>query len=1015
MALQKNNVPINFAKGLDTKTDPLQVQPGNFAALQNTIFDKMGRLTKRNGFGKLAALPDNRSTIATTFNGNLTAVGNVLRAYSQGSATWIDKGDLQPVNLSVIPINRSSTNNTQADSIVASNGLACTIFTDQVPNGSGGVDTIYKYTVTDSVTTQNIIPPTEVQPLAGTIQYPPRVFMLGRYFIMLFITLDSGTNRLQYVAMNYNNPDMGTNTAVTLSSVVTPSSQLNYDAYSYGNSLYIAFNGSDVGNAVRTTRLDSTLLQGPTTVFATEKADIMSVTVDGSGSTPVMYATYFRNDTSVGRILAVNQQMTQVLAPKNWITATSVLNIAAAAVPGSNAVFYEIANNYGYDGSIATHNIGLTNVTQAGAVQPQGVRIRSVGLASKAFVIADMIYFLTIYQSDYQPTYFLMNGLGDVVCKLAYSNGGQYYTHGLPNVTLSGNVAQIPYLRKDLAVAINRAQDAVNTMPIYTQTGINLAKFVIGTSDIHTAEIGDNLLLSGGFIWAYDGFKPVEQGFHLWPDYVEVTTAVTGGTITAQDYFYTAVYAWTDAQGNIHRSAPAIFADITTTGTTSANTVYVPTMRLTYKIENPIRIEIYRSSTAQETEYLVTSILIPVLNDTSIDYITYVDTQPDTAILGNTLLYTTGGVVENIAAPASSTLGLYKSRLFSVSAEDQNLVYFSKQVIEGTTVEMTDLFSIYIAPTTSAQQSTGGVKCLAPLDDKNIFFKKDAIYYNTGVGADNTGANNDFSDPTFITSTVGSENQQSIVFIPQGLMFQSDKGIWLLGRDLNTSYIGAPVEDFTLTAKVLSAVNVPGTNQVRFTLDSGVTLMYDYFYGQWGSFVNIPAVSATIYADLHTYIDSFGQVYQEKPSTYLDGSSPVLIKFTTSWLNLAGLQGFERAYFFYILAQYISPHTLTVQVAYDYNPSPTQSSIIQPDNFTPNWGKESVWGGGIGWGGPGNLEQWRVFLAQQKCQAFQLTITESYDGTKGQSPGAGFTMSGLDLTVGMKDGRPRLKASRSVG
>ena len=83
---------------------------------------------------------------------------------------------------------------------------------------------------------------------------------------------------------------------------------------------------------------------------------------------------------------------------------------------------------------------------------------------------------------------------------------------------------------------------------------------------------------------------------------------------------------------------------------------------------------------------------------------------------------------------------------------------------------------------------------------------------------------------------------------PQGLMFEfaSEAGnqIWTLGRDLSTQYTGAPVEGLTTNATVKSAVNVPGTNQVRFTLDTGITLMYDYYYQQWGTFVNIPAISS---------------------------------------------------------------------------------------------------------------------------------------------------------------------------
>jgi hypothetical protein len=350
-----------------------------------------------------------------------------------------------------------------------------------------------------------------------------------------------------------------------------------------------------------------------------------------------------------------------------------------------------------------------------------------------------------------------------------------------------------------------------------------------------------------------------------------------------------------------------------------------------------------------------------------------------------------------------------------VDAEDNNLLWFSKEVIEATPVEMSDLLTIFIAPTTSAQGNTGPVTAASSMDDKLILFKENAIYYINGIGPDNTGANSQYSDAIFITSTIGCINQQSIVFMPSGLMFQSDKGIWLLGRDLSTNYIGAPVEAFTQNAVVQSAVNVPGTNQVLFTLNTGVTLMYDYYYQQWGTFTNVPAISSTLYQGLHTYINSLGKVFQETPGTYLDGSSPVLMSFTTSWFNLAGLQGYQRAYFFYLLGTYITPHKLQIQIAYDYNQSPPQTTMISPDNYSGAWGSDQLWGSSSPWGGAPTLEQWRVFFQQGKCEAFQITINEVYDGTFGVPAGAGLTISGLDLIIGQKSGYPRIPSSRYVG
>lgn len=1063
MALNKQALPINFAQGLDLKTDPLQVQPGKFLSLQNSVFTKGGLLQKRNGYGELSSLPDNTSTFLTTFNGNLTAIGTNLEAYSAGNETWVDKGPIQPVELSVLPVIRSNTNQSQADTAIASNGLICTVYTDNVPV-TGSIVPTYKYVVTDSTTGQNIVAPTLITSPGATIPYAARVFLLGNFFVIVFTALISGTYHLQYIAVSVVAPSTVT-TATDISTQYAPQSTVNFDGVVVNTNLYIAWNGNDAGGAVRMTYLTPSLSQANTIFYSGHSATLVSVTADITPTPgPNIYVNFYASPN--GYTFAVDHLLNPILAPTLSVTQANIINLTSVAQNGSCIMYYEVQNFYGYDGSIQTDYILLNQILVNGDVVGSVLLARSVGLASKAFLVnagttgntyssfsafpaptqvtpntlamandtgilwvsngsvwlADQLpYILAIYVSPFQPTYFLLKGStnpalsGQVVAKLAYSNGpDSYYLTGLPSVKVNGLEAQMAYLFKDLISSVNKNLNAPNAAGVYSQTGVNVVDFVLTTSDIVTAEIGNDLMISGGFLWQYDGYSPVENNFHLWPDYVEATASPTGGTMSAQQYFYQVTYEWADNQGNVYRSAPSIPVSVTTTGSTSSVTLNVPTLRLTYKLANPVKICIYRWSAGQEIFYQTTSILLPQLNIPTLDSITYVDTLNDTQIIGNNILYTTGGVLEDIGGPASNIIALFNNRLFMVDAEDPNLLWFSKEVIEATPVEMSDLLTIYVAPTTSAQGSTGPTLAMAPLDDKLILFKENAIYYINGVGPDITGSNSQYSDAIFVTSTVGCTNQHSIVFQPQGLMFQSDKGIWLLDRSLNTSYIGAPVEGLTTGAIVLSANNIPGTNQVRFTLDTGVTLMYDYYYGQWGTFVNVPSISSTLYDDLHTYIDSFGRVFQETPGAYIDGSSPVLMQFTTSWLNMAGLQGFERAYFFYLLGTYLSPHRLQLSVAYDYNTSPSQSVIITPDNGTGNWGGEPLWGAGGSWGGPGNIEQWRMFFTQGKCQAFQITLQELAIVAPGISPGAGFTMSGILPIFGTKSSYPRLRASRQV-
>jgi hypothetical protein len=192
-------------------------------------------------------------------------------------------------------------------------------------------------------------------------------------------------------------------------------------------------------------------------------------------------------------------------------------------------------------------------------------------------------------------------------------------------------------------------------------------------------------------------------------------------------------------------------------------------------------------------------------------------------------------------------------------------------------------------------------------------------------------------------------------------------------------------------------------------------LIYDYYYQQWGTFNNLFAISSTLYQGYQTYLNSDGLIYQESPNTYLDGSTPVLLSFTTSWISLAGLQGYERFYEMYLLGTYYTPFKLNVQFAYDYNPSASQSVIITPDNYSPVWGGNNLWGSGEVWGGPANVLEARVFPQKQKCETFQITITEVYDPSYSVQAGQGLSLSGLNLIVGAKRGYRANKASQSFG
>jgi hypothetical protein len=180
---------------------------------------------------------------------------------------------------------------------------------------------------------------------------------------------------------------------------------------------------------------------------------------------------------------------------------------------------------------------------------------------------------------------------------------------------------------------------------------------------------------------------------------------------------------------------------------------------------------------------------------------------------------------------------------------------------------------------------------------------------------------------------------------------------------------------------------------VRFTLSSGVTLVYDYYFEQWSVFTNQNVADSTIFESKFTYLRPDGKIYKETPGVWTDGGLPIYMKLRTSWLSFNGLQGLERIYNAMILGDYKSPHNLTVSVFQDFASSANQATVI-PVASDPG------------------VYQFKVYLNRQKTDALQFLIQESQSGP---SYGEGLDISSLGLEVGVKKGLNTLPAGKLYG
>lgn len=1027
MALVKESITFNFTHGIDTFVDPNQLPLGKFQYLQNSIFiqaDGVGKLQKRNGYINLAAL-DSTSSFITTYSNDLVSISNTaLKAYSQSTGQFQTIAPITPLQLSVTPLIRNAYSQPAFDMSIR-NGQACIAYLENASFGSGsGLFPRQRFAVADINTGQLLIPPTTITSTIGTISQKSisRVFNIGSQFAVFSgipnANVSSGSfGSLQYFTINQNNLTVSSAVIFTNSysaqTVGSASFGTGFDGIVSSNSLYFAwYAGSASGKSgVMATSFSNNLTQGSVASITQSNAAVtgLSICADNVGPSPSRLWYSCIGQPSGG--VLINALMV-AYSDYNFGTISSTGNSNFLLGNFNSVVSYAVNGTMTFLLGATTGFVNLTvamredllykgfvNLNFSNGFNITNIPGSNLAPASKPVVIGSDSYFLASFNSTYQSTYFLMNSASQVISKLSYGNGGGTYATDVPTLQTIGSSLFVGYLNKETITGVNKLTNIgsfTQTAGIYAQTGINLSKFNFTTSAINTIETANNLHINGGQVYHYDSQVLDELNFNFYPDFIDVNTGnqTLVGSMSPQTYYYVAVYEYTDNKGNIFRSAPSI-PQIATIASGTANAIIVtsPTYLLTSKPFSAIRTTFYRWSQNQQVYYQATSQTSPLTNTDpfaiALGTASFVDRQSDAAILGNNILYTNGGVVEDDAPPAATALTMFDDRMWLIDSEDPNLLWYSKTILEGTPVEFSQLLTYFVPPTTATGAPTGPVTAFAPMDDKLILFKNQTIYYVNGTGPDNTGANSQYSpSPIFVISGVGCTNQNSIVLTPMGLMFQStSKGLWLLKRDLSVDYIGKDVALYS-SANVVSACLIQNTNQVRFTLNNGITLMYDYLEDAWVVNTN-NGQSACIYQGLHTYLTTNGSIYQENPGSYLDGTVPVVMQFQTGFINpTSAIQGFQRMYYAYPLGTFLSGNTYTMGIAYDYNPAIVQTATINPTNTL---------------GSGSMIEQWQIGFKQGQCQSFQLTFNEISSGLAG----AGLSLSGVTLEYGKKKSYPR--------
>lgn len=1033
-ALPRQMVDMPFSKGLNTKADPFQIPLGDLLILQNAVFTAPGKIQKRNGYAALVQSILGGGTIANPTalfaRGNELcqiggAAGQTLYSYDASNTAWATKGNMPSVGVSVSSAAQPQYSTYAIDMAVAANGLQCFVYelvdtnAPLAPKGIG-------YTIVDSTSGLVVVPPSFLD--SNTTTGMPHVLVLGTNFVCYYVKgVAAASGDILCRTLSSASPTAGWSASTTLTSGVTTSAislgVFNFDACADANGThaYIAFQNRSASTSVFQTTSGSPLAVALSTTSAMA-GNSMCVFMDLNGNIAVGVSDSPLKFTVLSTAFAVVKS----------VTAISGAATAGQAITGTSTAAGSLTFFFGETTSTNAQKIysGTAGGVTYGTVVNAAVLVRSLAIGGKAFTLNSSAYLPAWYSPNTgaggltrflspQNGLYLIDSTGRVLSKALIGTTGAYDTISLFNFVssptyqpgsaiVSGNNVTVAASSTNIlesVVASSRFGATPGTSPLLLnyQFGVSAVSFSFSdaVNGYQRQQIANAVHTNGGVLQMYDGQNVVEHGFLIYPAFISAALAA-GGALAAGTYQAVAVYEWMDGQGQLHRSTPSTPVSFTATAAQKA-TYTVPTLRVSAK--TGVMLQIYRTIANGTVFYQVTNFngVGSLYNDPTTDSLAWQDTQSDTAILGNPQLYTTGGVLQNDPPPPAGAMCVHRNRLFVV--DEFGVVWYSKEVVPPAPVEFSGFQKLNIDP------KGGKTTALASLDDKLIAFKADRVFMVLGQGPDSTGNNNDFTDSILVSADTGCVIPKSAAVVPDGIMFQSPKGIYLLNRALRVGYIGAALEGIMptgLTFESVSCVAVVSTvNQIRFgtpilsVTGSPLNVIYDYALGQWGTTwignVDVPGsdastvdacvVNGQYYALTNdSNIGVFRESIGDFIDIYLGTSVNSQISLTTGWIKLAGLQGFQRAYKMLILGT--GTGRLRVKVAYDHDTTIAQTTVVTTAPV-------------------GGSFQARVDFARQKCSAIRLSITD-LDGNI-------TSLSGISLDAGVKRGANRLPASKSFG
>jgi hypothetical protein len=1042
MVLQKRQIIIPFAQGTDQKVDEKHRQQVKLDLVENGQFDKVGAINKRQGFTEISASLDTANTSVgkivslNSREDELIAVIRQRRAiqakagdshgwkvYSLDRSsvlgdTWRELGRHVPLELKIDSIGRPEASWIAPD-MAETAGFRCYVWASDI--SAPFLDTGSPYcSIKDTVTGALVVDAYDWGGAITTVRTPKVVAVDDTFHVWIC----PGN---AWLSLN----NAGTPTVIGGFVSKTPGdvhADKLWDACYCGSGpggvecSVIAYKDTTPDIKVRWFREDGTQVAVQT--ITCDPVNVVSCARLYCHDADEYYIGVFWQDNSTNDIYGylynedstVHWAANQAIIPLGAVTALNITAIedpsilVATPAASSLRVFAEIEgtyppwSNYIVQGHYRFDEVG-------GAVD---TTFYNACLASKAIEYGDKARVWTTNAQKIQGAIHLRSNIGsgetdyiiNTDIKALQDKGQNYSTRypGLPQI-VKPVVESLPF--HFATVLRNRLSELGFGSELHAVKSIIDMQFTFEDQETFLeAKIGPNLQLAGGLVGEVDG-RYIESGFHLYPELDptghgntppfqlpappanQYAVVGAGGYLTGPgDFYFRFTYEWTDREGQLHKSAPSPVYIVTLgAGANQLICFRIPYLHYGALEKLPdVVLCTYRLASDgvyHKEDVILDNLLTRGFVDTAVTVWPGGSTS-DANLLDNEILYTEGGSVDHIGPPASNIIAARKDRVFLIPDEDRQAVWYSLLKRSGEGLAFNDLF-IKRIPT------SGDGSAIGLLDDKVIIFKENEIRAFSGPGPNDAGVGS-FSEDFLVAQDIGCIDRGSVENTEKGITFMSKRGHYLLTRSLQTQYIGSGVDDYKADT-VNKTLSVPEKNQIRF-IHNGYILMFDSLVGQWSKFTHDSIVSGTMWQNNFTHYDTSWKVYEEA-NLYRDDGVDIEMKLETSWLKLAGIQGYQRIFWVGLLGDYKSPHTLTVEIMYNYDTAIAQTIQLTAD---------AAFGADVPY-------QMRFRPRFSRCQAIKFRIYDEDHAAAYES----YSISGLSLIIGVKPGLYRDKPSRTLG